>query len=61
MDILKLIKDAENELFSIYQQIDNTCELNSKKVLEAFKKNRLSEHSYFNTTTGYGYGDSVET
>ena len=57
MDILKLIKDAENELFPIYQQIDNTCELNSKKVLEVFKKNKLSE-SHFNTTTGYGYGDS---
>ena len=51
-----LIKEAELNLTDIYKQIDEVEFINSKKVLDAFKKNNLSE-IHFNTTTGYGYGD----
>lgn len=40
----------------IYQKIDKICEFNSNKVLEVFRKNKVSE-VHFNTTTGYGYND----
>ena len=51
-----LIKEAELNLTDIHKQIDEVEFINSKKVLDAFKKNNLSE-IHFNTTTGYGYGD----
>ena len=35
---------------------DNIVFLNSKKVLDAFQKNSVSEY-HFNSTTGYGYND----
>lgn len=40
----------------IFKTIDKVCLENSKKVLNAFWKENLSE-SDFNSTTGYGYGD----
>ncbi len=40
----------------IFKKIDKVCLENSKKVLNAFWKENLSE-SDFNSTTGYGYGD----
>ena len=40
----------------IFKEIDEVCLENSKKVLNAFWKENLSE-SDFNSTTGYGYGD----
>lgn len=40
----------------IFKKIDEVCLENSKKVLNAFWKENLSE-SDFNSTTGYGYGD----
>ena len=52
----KLINDSEKELQSIFYQIDNICEYNSLKVLNAFHRNNLNE-SHFNSTTGYGYND----
>ena len=40
----------------IFKKIDEVCLENSKKVLNAFWKENLSETD-FNSTTGYGYGD----
>lgn len=40
----------------IFNKIDEICLFNSKKVLEAFQNNNISE-MHFNTTTGYGYDD----
>ena len=40
----------------IYKKIDEVCLENSKKVLNAFWRENLSETD-FNSTTGYGYGD----
>ena len=53
----KFINDCEKELAGIFDKIDEVCEYNSLKVLNAFHKNNLSE-SHFNSTTGYGYNDS---
>ena len=39
-----------------FKIIDEICMYNSKKILEAFKKNKVSE-IHFNQTTGYGYND----
>ena len=46
----------ELELKDIFNKIDNICYLNSKKVLDAFHKNNISE-VHFSSTTGYGYND----
>ena len=56
MDVEKLIFEAEQNLKSEFMKIDNLVLDNSKKVLEAFHKFKVSE-SHFATTTGYGYGD----
>lgn len=50
------IKKCEEKLDPIFKNIDDVCYFNSKKVLEAFWENQVSE-SHFNMTTGYGYGD----
>lgn len=52
----ELIENSEEQLKDIYYQIEKVEEYNSFKVLEAFKKNNLSE-IHFNMTTGYGYDD----
>ena len=52
-----LVNSCERQLKDIFDNIDNICEYNSLKVLNAFHKNNLSE-SHFNSTTGYGYNDS---
>lgn len=53
----ELIKKSEKELEEEYKKIDKICEFNSNKVLNAFKKNKVSE-THFSQTTGYGYGDT---
>lgn len=56
MDVLDLVRDAEDNLKSEFSKIDELCFINSKKVIDAFKDNRISE-VHFNSTTGYGYND----
>jgi len=56
MDILKLIDEKEQELKDTFKEIDKQAFLNSKKVMQAFWNNNLSE-VHFNSTTGYGYND----
>lgn len=53
----EIIKNSEKELEEEYKKIDKICEFNSNKVLNAFKKNKVSE-THFLQTTGYGYGDT---
>lgn len=55
-DLWKLIEDSENEVKEQFQNIERLCFENSKKVLEAFHKNEISE-IHFHGTTGYGYND----
>ena len=52
-DILELSKQVEQEIKPIFEEIDNICEKNSKKVLDAFQECGLQE-SHLNSSTGYG-------
>ena len=55
-DLLGLIKNSEKNIKSEIEKIDNIVFYNSKKVLDAFQKECVSEY-HFNSTTGYGYND----
>lgn len=54
--LMALSKETESELFPIFQKIDERAFLNQKKVLEAFREEKVATE-YFNPTTGYGYDD----
>ncbi|MBQ9024667.1 MAG: methionine gamma-lyase family protein [Bacilli bacterium] len=56
MNIEKLFKDAEEKIQEEFKKIDKMCEKNSNKVLNAFRKYKISE-AHFSSTTGYGYSD----
>jgi len=51
----KVIK-AEEKLKNQYKEIDELAFINSMKIIDAFKKENISE-SVFVSTTGYGYND----
>ena len=51
-----LIEKEEKKLSSIFDKINELEMINSKKVLDAFHKNNLSESDLIGTT-GYGYND----
>ena len=55
---IKLVNEEEKKLSDIFNEIDINTFNNSKKVLDAFHKNNISE-SDLNGTTGYGYNDIV--
>ncbi|MFD1447203.1 methionine gamma-lyase family protein [Oceanobacillus profundus] len=50
------ITQAEENCGERFKEINKIVEMNQKKVLDAFIKNRISD-SHFNSTTGYGYDD----
>ena len=54
--IVALAKKAEEKCANEFKKIDEICEANSLKVLQAFRQNNVSE-MHFNSTTGYGYND----
>ena len=56
MNLEELAKNVEEEIQEQFRKIEKIEEINSKKVLDAFKNNNLSE-MHFNSSTGYGYGD----
>ena len=49
----KLVKEVEEELKPQFQELDRICEINTKKVLDAFQECDLQE-SHLNSSTGYG-------
>lgn len=53
---LEIVEKEEKNLKEEFKKIDELCDLNSMKVLNAFKENNISEQ-HFNSTTGYGYDD----
>ena len=55
-DLLNLIENSEKVIKNELEKIDNIVFYNSKKVLDAFRENSVSEY-HFNSTTGYGYND----
>ncbi len=52
----KIVLDEESKIKKQLDEIDNMCDINSLKVLNAFNDNKISE-AHFNSTTGYGYDD----
>lgn len=53
---LQFIKQCEEKLQDNFNLLEDVSIFNQEKVLNAFKKNRISLR-HFNGTTGYGYGD----
>ena len=53
---IKLVNDSEKELSDIFSFIEENTFINSKKVLDAFHRENISE-SDLNGTSGYGYND----
>jgi len=54
--VISLAKSIETKLQPIFKDVEEICEFNSLKVLNAFHKHQIAE-VHFNMTTGYGYGD----
>lgn len=52
----KYIKEIEATLTKEFEQVEEIAQYNQEKVLEAFKKNRISLNHFYGST-GYGYGD----
>ncbi|WP_138414683.1 aminotransferase class I/II-fold pyridoxal phosphate-dependent enzyme [Aquibacillus sediminis] len=52
----QLVEQVEKEIETQIKQIENVAQLNQKRVLDAFRNNKVSD-SHFNSTTGYGYDD----
>ena len=56
-EALESIKEKVLEKYQDqFQKIDRNAEINTLKVLDAMRKNRVSE-AYFHTTSGYAYDD----
>lgn len=56
MKLDDLVKHADTDLKCVFDKLDRDCYINSKRVLDSFIKNGVSE-VHFNSTTGYGYND----
>ena len=56
MELDKILAQSNIDLKPIFDNLDIIEFENTKKVLEAFKENKISE-AHLNGTTGYGYGD----
>ena len=54
--VIDLSLECEQELIERFNEIDNIALVNTAKVMNAFKNNRISD-SHFKATTGYGYDD----
>ncbi|WP_186577383.1 methionine gamma-lyase family protein [Aquibacillus kalidii] len=52
----QLVVEIENSIELKMKEIDKIAEFNQKRVLNAFRENKVSD-SHFNPTTGYGYDD----
>ncbi len=55
-EIKRLFDKSEKEVEQEFKHLDELCDLNSLKVLNAFRNNNISE-THFSQTTGYGYND----
>ena len=55
-NVKDFINKKEEEVREQLRRADEICEINSRKVLDAFSKEELSE-IHLGTTTGYGYND----
>lgn len=55
-EVYRMAELAEAEIKEEFAKIDKTAQINTRKVMEAFQDNRVSD-SCFAGTTGYGYDD----
>jgi cystathionine beta-lyase family protein involved in aluminum resistance len=55
-NINDLVLNVENECVDLFKQISKISFQNQVKILNAFRKNRVSTR-HFIPSTGYGYGD----
>ena len=55
-EVIELFNKCEKEVSEEFKKLDELCDLNSIKVLNAFRNNNISE-VHFNSSTGYGYND----
>lgn len=55
-EVFRMAEEAEKETHEVFRRIDAVAERNTRKVMEAFQDNRVSD-SCFAGTTGYGYDD----
>ncbi len=53
---MNIIKRAEQKVQSAFEKVERIEYVNSKKVLDAFRKYSVNE-AHFASTTGYGYDD----
>lgn len=51
-----IVDIAENSLIETFKKLDKIAHHNQKKVLNAFKKNKIGEEHFY-TVTGYGHDD----
>ncbi|MBE7706494.1 MAG: aluminum resistance family protein [Cyanobacteria bacterium SIG30] len=51
-----LIKDSQDALAEHFSCVDEICDFNQEKVLNAFRKNKIGEEHFY-TVTGYGHDD----
>ncbi len=56
MNIESIVKEAEVKLAPFFAEIDRVSEVNTKRVLDAFRNNKVSD-AMFSSTSGYGYDD----
>ena len=56
--LLKLVKQAEQDLKSNFEKVEKVCLFNSQKVLKAFTENRVA-YQDFEEVNGYGFFDSA--
>ncbi len=52
----QIVDEAELEIKEQFREVDEICEFNQKKVLDAFIKNKIGEEHFY-TVTGYGHDD----
>ncbi len=52
-NLIKLQDEVQQEIEPILKKVDEICEINSKKVLDAFQECKLKE-AHLNSSTGYG-------
>ena len=51
-----IVAQAEKDIQEKHHEINEIVEYNQRRVLEAFRNNRVSD-SHFQSTSGYGYND----
>ncbi|MEG1742928.1 MAG: methionine gamma-lyase family protein, partial [Clostridia bacterium] len=54
--IRTLTLECESELSDVFKALDEISQINTEKVLEAFREQHISDR-HFNSTSGYGYDD----